>query len=71
MLALGLVLVRRQRKRAGIDRSEYKAWDIAIFFSLLANTYLLVAPWYPPSGGATGGDVSFWYATYCVAGIAM
>lgn len=28
-------------------------------------------PWYPPDGGATGGDVSFWYATYIVVSIAI
>lgn len=28
-------------------------------------------PWYPPKGGATGGDVSFWYATYVVTGIGI
>ncbi|MCJ1384114.1 hypothetical protein MMC17_007230 [Xylographa soralifera] len=28
-------------------------------------------PWYPPAGGADGGDVSFWYATYCVVGLGI
>lgn len=28
-------------------------------------------PWYPPTGGATGGDVSFWYGTYIVVGIGI
>jgi len=28
-------------------------------------------PWVPPKGGSNGGDVSFWYATYCVVGIAI
>jgi hypothetical protein len=28
-------------------------------------------PWYPPAGGQYAGDVSFWYATYAVVGVAM
>jgi hypothetical protein len=28
-------------------------------------------PWYPPAGGRNGGDVSFWYATYCAVGLAI
>jgi hypothetical protein len=28
-------------------------------------------PWYPPAKGRNGGDVSFWYATYVVVGIAI
>jgi hypothetical protein len=33
--------------------------------------FILAMPWYPPPGGRFGGDVSFWYATYCVVGLAM
>jgi len=31
----------------------------------------MIMPWYPPSTGRYGGDVSFWYATYCAVGIAI
>lgn len=51
--------------------SEFKAWYAAIIFSLAINIFILVMPWYPPPGGRFGGDVSFWYATYCVVGLAM
>ncbi|KAJ6166675.1 hypothetical protein N7470_002122 [Penicillium chermesinum] len=71
LLVVGLVVIRRRRSRLGFPRPEYRAWDIAIGFSILANLYMIVAPWYPPTGGATGGDVSFWYGTYLVVGIGL
>ncbi|KAK1961672.1 high-affinity methionine permease [Colletotrichum sublineola] len=37
----------------------------------LYDVYLLVMPWYLPDGGPFAGDVSFWYATYVVAGIGI
>ncbi|OJD31604.1 high-affinity methionine permease [Diplodia corticola] len=71
LMAAGLYLIRRQRARLGVGRSEFRCWDAAVVFYLLVKVFLLVMPWYPPEGGATGGDVSFWYATYCVAGIGI
>ncbi|KAK7709098.1 hypothetical protein SLS57_008824 [Botryosphaeria dothidea] len=71
LMAAGIYLIRRQRKRIGVGRSEFRCWDAAIIFYLLVKVFLLVMPWYPPEGGATGGDVSFWYATYCVVGIGI
>ncbi|KAI9740220.1 MAG: hypothetical protein M1834_004798 [Cirrosporium novae-zelandiae] len=70
-MAVGLLLTRRRRNRLGIPPSEFRAWDAVVVFSICANTFLLVMPWYPPSTGRNGGDVSFWYATYCVVGIAV
>ncbi|KAI5247310.1 amino acid transporter [Aureobasidium subglaciale] len=70
-MAIGLYIVRYRRKKLGVPRSEFRAWDAAVIFTILQNLYLLIMPWYPPDGGATGGDVSFWYATYCVAGIGI
>lgn len=67
----GLLLIRRRRKRLGIPESGFRTWDIAIWFSLAVNIFILVMPWYPPPGGRFGGDVTFWYATYCVVGLAM
>ncbi|KAL5365158.1 amino acid permease-domain-containing protein [Aspergillus floccosus] len=71
LLSVGLLVTRVRRKRLNLPPSEYRAWDIAVVFSLLSNLYMLVAPWYPPTTGATGGDVSFWYATYCVVGLGI
>ncbi|KAL2872717.1 high affinity methionine permease [Aspergillus lucknowensis] len=71
LLAIGLLFTRRHRKKLDIPRTEWHAWDIVVYFAILANLYLLVAPWYPPTEGATGGDVSFWYGTYLVVGISL
>lgn len=70
-MAVGLYLVRHRRKKLGLPRSEFRAWDAAVIFTIFVNLYLLVMPWYPPTAGKDWGDVSFWYATYCVTGIAM
>jgi hypothetical protein len=67
----GLLLIRRRRSRLGIEGTEFRVWNAAIAFSLAVNVFILVMPWYPPPGGRFGGDVSFWYATYCVVGLAM
>lgn len=68
-LAFGLILVRYRRKRLGLPRPSFKVWDPVLGFNILVNLYLVVMPWYPPPGGK--GDVSFWYGTYVVTGIAM
>ncbi len=70
-LAVGLYLVRYERKKAGLARPDFRAWDIAITFSILVNIYCLVMPWYPPPGGKDGGEFTFWYAAYVVTGIGM
>ncbi|KAF1986069.1 high affinity methionine permease [Aulographum hederae CBS 113979] len=70
-LAIGVLITRMRRKRLGIPSSGYEAWTVAVLFSICANVYMLIMPWYPPSTGKFGGDVSFWYATYCVVGIAI
>lgn len=71
LLVVGVVFIRRRRSHAGLPRPQYRAWDIAIAFATLTNTYMLIAPWYPPLKGAHGGDVSFWYGTYLVVGIGL
>ncbi|KAI9038215.1 amino acid transporter [Aspergillus affinis] len=71
LLVLGLLIIRRRRAKLNFPRPEYRAWNIAVAFALLTNIYMLVAPWYPPTGGANGGDVSFWYGTYLVVGIGL
>ncbi|OJK04648.1 hypothetical protein ASPACDRAFT_21029 [Aspergillus aculeatus ATCC 16872] len=71
LLAVGLLITRRRRQRLNIPSSGYQAWTVTVGFAILSSLYMLVAPWYPPSTGADGGDVSFWYATYCVVGLAI
>lgn len=71
LLSIGLLLVRNRRGKIGLGRSDFRAWTLAVLFNIAANLFLLIMPWWPPTTGATGGDVSFWYATYVVVGIAM
>ncbi|TGO13437.1 hypothetical protein BTUL_0069g00030 [Botrytis tulipae] len=70
-LTAGLLIIRKNRKKLGIVDDDFKTWDVAIYFSLAVNIFLLVMPWYPPPGGANGGDVSFWYGTYCAVGLGI
>ncbi|KAG9499519.1 hypothetical protein J7337_007975 [Fusarium musae] len=70
-MVVGLYVIRRRRSKAGIGRSDFKAWHAPIIFYTLVQVFILVMPWYPPKGGPYAGDVSFWYATYCVVGIAI
>ncbi|KAF5680028.1 high affinity methionine permease [Fusarium heterosporum] len=70
-MSIGLYIVRRHNKRMGRGRPEFKAWDVFAIFFILIQIFIIVMPWYPPKGGPYAGDVSFWYATYCVVGIAI
>lgn len=71
VMSVGLYIVRWRRKRLNLPRPTFKAWDVIIIFNITKDVYLLVMPWYPPNGGVFAGDVSFWYATYVIAGIGM
>ncbi|KAK5994102.1 High-affinity methionine permease [Cladobotryum mycophilum] len=71
LMSVGLLIVRHRRKKLDLPRPQFRAWDVVVYFNILKNLYLLVMPWYPPAGGAKGGDVSFWYATYVVASIGI
>lgn len=70
-MAVGLFVVRWRRKRLGLPRAAYRAWNASVLFACAVNIYLLIMPWYPPDGGPFSGDVSFWYATYVCAGIGI
>ena len=71
LTATGLYIVRNRRRKLGLGRAEFRAWDISVMFNIAANLFIVIMPWYPPASGRDGGDVSFWYATYVVVGIAM
>ncbi|KAE8449884.1 hypothetical protein EG329_007361 [Mollisiaceae sp. DMI_Dod_QoI] len=68
-MAVGLYVVRWRRNKAHLPRPDFRAWDALVIFNICVQLYLLIMPWYPPPGGK--GDVSFWYGTYCVTGIAI
>ncbi|KAF7550350.1 hypothetical protein G7Z17_g5776 [Cylindrodendrum hubeiense] len=71
IMAVGLIIVRRRRKRLGLPAPTFRAWDWVLVFNIIKNVYLLVMPWYPPDGGPYSGDVSFWYATYAATGLGI
>jgi amino acid transporter len=68
LMIVGIYLIRYRRKKQGLPQAEYQAWHVALIFSIAVCLFLLIMPWYPPDDG---GDVSFWYATYCVVGIGL
>jgi amino acid transporter len=71
LIAIGLIMIRQRRKALNLPRPEFRAWNIALGFTLLVDLYMLIAPWYPPTGGANGGDVSFWYGTYLAVSVGL
>ncbi|KAI1495521.1 amino acid permease-domain-containing protein [Biscogniauxia marginata] len=70
-LGIGVWIIRYHHKRINRGKPEFKTWDIMLVFYLLIQLYVIVTPWIPPKGGPYAGEVSFWYATYCVVGIAV
>ncbi|KAJ5762467.1 uncharacterized protein N7511_005849 [Penicillium nucicola] len=70
-MAVGIYIVRWRRSKANLPEPQFKAWHVVIVFNILIQLYLVIMPWYPPAGGQYAGDVSFWYATYAVTGIAI
>ncbi|KIE00595.1 high affinity methionine permease, partial [Metarhizium majus ARSEF 297] len=70
-MTLGVFIIRQRRSRNKLPRSQFRVWDVLLVFYNLIQVFLLVMPWWPPKGGPYAGDVSFWYATYCVAGIGV
>lgn len=71
LLVIGLFLIRKRRRTQGLPSAPFEAWDCVLYLYLGVSLFLLVAPWIPPPGGKYGGDVSFFYATYCIVGIAI
>ncbi|UJO14374.1 High-affinity methionine permease [Fulvia fulva] len=71
LMGIGIHILRHNRKRLGLPRPSFKAWNVVLIFNIAVQLYLIIMPWYTPTEGATGGDVSFWYATYVVTGIGI
>lgn len=71
LLVIGLFIIRRRRQKAGLGKAPFRAYTVVAIFYFLVSLFLLAAPWVTPPGGKYGGDVSFWYATYCVVGIGI
>lgn len=71
LMGIGIYILRHNRKKLGLPDPSFEAWNVVLIFNIAVQLYLIIMPWYPPTGGATGGDVSFWYATYVVTGIGI
>jgi amino acid transporter len=68
LMVVGIYYLRYRRKKLGLPAAHFQAWHSALLFSAAICLFLLIMPWYPPDDG---GDVSFWYATYCAVGIGL
>jgi len=69
LTACGVWILRRRRFELGLPAHSYKAWNFVIFAYVVKSLALLVMPWIPPKSGSHGGDVDFFYATYCIVAI--
>ncbi|KAG6001989.1 hypothetical protein E4U21_003603 [Claviceps maximensis] len=70
-MTLGVYIIRRRRRRNQLPESQFQVSNVLLLFFNLIQAFLLVMPWWPPKGGPYAGNVSFWYATYCVTGVAI
>ncbi|KAH7033704.1 amino acid permease-domain-containing protein [Microdochium trichocladiopsis] len=70
-MGVGLILVRQRRARSNTPPSSFRAWWAFVILYLLAQVYLLVMPWIPPTGGIYGGTVSFLWCTYMLVGMGV
>lgn len=64
LLFVGLVKLRRSRKKQGLSYKEFKLWTPILYIAILWTLFVLVMAFVPPKGTLKGGDVSFFYATY-------
>ncbi|QRV79336.1 amino acid permease [Ceratobasidium sp. AG-Ba] len=67
--ACGLWILRRRRAKLELPEHAHKAWNIVVLAYVMKSVGLLVMPWISPKSGSHGGDVDFFYATYCIVGI--
>lgn len=72
LLVVGLILVRRQRKAAGLG---YEGWKVPLpilVITILFEIFVIVLAWVPPlDGSLNGSDVSFFYCTYAIVCIGI
>ncbi|KAF8706004.1 Amino acid permease, partial [Rhizoctonia solani] len=69
LVGCGVWILRHRRERLGLPEHAYKAPDFVVAVYVLQSIALLIMPWIPPKGGSKGGDVGFFYATYCVVAL--
>ncbi|EAL20113.1 hypothetical protein CNBF4390 [Cryptococcus deneoformans B-3501A] len=71
LMTLGLFIVRRDRRRLSLPRPEYRSWTIVVLFFLAANTFLIIMPWVPPTGGVNNSSFGFFYAASSLTGLGI
>ncbi|KAK6204832.1 amino acid permease-domain-containing protein [Scheffersomyces amazonensis] len=72
LLAVGLLLVRRQRKQQGLGYNGWKTPLPFIILTLFFYVFVIAMSFVPPKGGSLkGSDVSFFYATYAITTIGI
>lgn len=67
LLVIGLLLVRKQRKKAGLGFVGFKVPLPILILTILYELFVLVMAFVPPANGSLkGSDVSFFYCTYAL-----
>ncbi|KAL1412172.1 hypothetical protein Q8F55_003182 [Vanrija albida] len=69
LMTFGLFLVRRNRKRLGLPKTEYRSWTFVALFYLAANIFLIIMPWVPPKAGINASSFNFFYAASSLTGL--
>ncbi|KDN44460.1 hypothetical protein RSAG8_05507, partial [Rhizoctonia solani AG-8 WAC10335] len=67
----GVWILRQRRQQLGLPEHAYRAPNLVVFVYVLQNIALLIMPWIPPKDGSKGGDVGFFYATYCIVAVLL
>jgi amino acid transporter len=63
--------LRRKQQKLGLPPSPYQVMDFVVWIYLVRSVFLVVLPWVPPEGGSNKGDVSFFYAMYCIVAFGL
>lgn len=71
LMTVGLFLIRRQRKLAGLPKSAYRSWTFVVLFYLAAQLFMLVMPWVPPSAGINASSFGFLYAASSITAVGL
>ncbi|CUM45803.1 uncharacterized protein AC631_05775 [Debaryomyces fabryi] len=67
LLVIGLILVRRQRKEAGLGFEGWKVPLPILVVTIFFEVFVIAMAWVPPLNGTLiGSDVSFFYCTYAI-----
>ncbi|CUA77047.1 Cytochrome c oxidase subunit 1 [Rhizoctonia solani] len=71
LIGCGVWILRRRRQQLGLPEHAYRAPDFMALIYVVQSIALLIMPWIPPKDGSKGGDVGFFYATYCVVAVLL